>query len=56
MYYILTASSKLKWIGLQRVVDSEYIFRWMGDEGGKSSVITASEPWEAKWYSVAEPI
>lgn len=27
-----------------------------GDEGKKSSVITMSEPWEAKWYSVAEPI
>lgn len=29
MYYILTVASKLKWIGLQRVVDSDYNFRWM---------------------------
>lgn len=54
MYCILTVASKLKWIGLQRIVGSEYMFRWMGMR--ERSVITASEPWEAKWYSVAEPI
>lgn len=28
MYSILTVASKLKWIGLQRLVDSDYSFRW----------------------------